>query len=89
MDADDIMAMVAQNLTIKEGFKLWRMLTTRLELCPPGTLEDMRMREPELFNPALPDSEGCMRFPWQEGYSALHKKLCKASTRDCQPGKSG
>jgi len=89
MNADDVMELAGKNLTTKEGFKLWRMLTTRLELCPPGTLEDMRMREPELFGPALPDAEGHMHFPWQKGYKELRQRHGKPSTPDRRPKKNG
>lgn len=68
MDADNVMATVSENLTIREELKLWRMLTCRMYLLPPDILQDIKEREPELFGPERADSRGNIHFPWQEQY---------------------
>jgi hypothetical protein len=75
MNADEAMTLIRDNrLSIKETFKLWRMLDSRVRLIPSDVVLDMRMREPELFEPDLPDSQGYIYFPWHEGYDQLRKK---------------
>ena len=65
MNADDVMAMVSEHLTIKEAFKLWRMLGSRVALIPHDVLQEMNEKEPGLFAPPQTDDKGNIRFPWQ------------------------
>ena len=85
MNADEVMTLIRDNrLSIKETFKLWRMVESRVRLIPPDVVNDMRNREPELFEPELPDSQGYICFPWHEGYDQLRKKH-SANTLDLRP----
>ncbi len=89
LNADEVMALIRDNrLSIKETFKLWRMLNSSVHLMPSDVVADMRMREPELFEPELPDSQGYIHFPWHEGYDQLRKKR-GVSTPDLRPESSG
>lgn len=65
MDAEDAMAIISENLTLKEAFKVWRLLTSRVRLLPTDVLQDMKEKEPELFAPEWVDGRGDIRFPWQ------------------------
>lgn len=65
MNADDVMAVISEHLTVKEGFKLWRMLGARVALIPPDVLHEMKEKEPELFAPEQIDGKGNIRFPWE------------------------
>jgi hypothetical protein len=58
-------------LSIREQFKLWRMLTSWVNCLPDDILQDMKEREPGLFKPSLPDERGRTWFPWGEGYQQL------------------
>ena len=65
MNAGDVMAIISENLTTREPFKLWRMLTSRIGLIPDDVLQEMKEKEPELFARERVDSKGNICFPWQ------------------------
>ena len=62
MNADDVMAIISENLTTRKAFRCWRNLTSRIGIITDDVLQEWKEKEPELFGRDRLDSKGNIQF---------------------------